>query len=163
MKKRYLFAIFVSLALILGCSNESSDSDKASNFNEITIWAGTKEASVIEMVIPDVDAEELFGYITTKKILDILPVAEHYLNEMNAYIKRKADANDLVVFVDVAENFNKLPDATHHEYINVYPEKFTLRGLISTFGQSIPIWFDPHPRIKGQEEIAKLFEEKLVD
>ena len=108
-----------------------------------------------------VNAEVLFGFIKTQKILDILPVAIEYLNKMNAYIKEKADGNINVTFVDVADYFNKIPAADHHTYVNVDPSKFSLEGLVSTFGQTIPIWFDPHPRKVGQDKIAKIFEEQM--
>lgn len=108
-----------------------------------------------------VNADVLFGFIKTQKILDILPVAIEYLNKMNAYIKEKADGNVNVTFVDVAAYFNKIPAAEHHNYVNVDPARFSLEGLVSTFGQSIPIWFDPHPRKIGQDKIAKIFEQQM--
>ena len=110
-----------------------------------------------------VNAEELFGFIKTQKILEILPVAIEYLNKMNAYIKEKANENPDVTFVDVADCFNKISATEHPTYVNVDPSRFSLKGLISTFGQSIPIWFDPHPRKVGQDKIAKLFEEQMGD
>ena len=105
-----------------------------------------------------INSEALFGFVKTKKILEILPLAQNYLNRMNAYIKEKADANSNVYFVDVATEFNSTAAEIHHTYVNVDPSKFSLEGLVSTFGKTIPIWFDPHPRKLGQERIAKLFE-----
>ena len=109
------------------------------------------------------NAEELLGFVKTQKILDVLPVAINYLNQMNAYIKQKAEANDNVHFVDVAACFNALPAAEHSTYVNVDPSKFYLKGLVSTFGKTIPAWFDPHPRKTGQAKIAELFEAEMGD
>lgn len=111
-----------------------------------------------------VNAEELFGFVKTQKILEIIPVAIRYLNQMNAYIKEKAESDtykEKVTFVDVADCFNKIPSEEHSKYVNVNPGKFSLQGLVCTFGKKIPVWFDPHPRKLGQDKIAKLFEAKL--
>ncbi|MBQ9623907.1 MAG: hypothetical protein IJP90_04745 [Treponema sp.] len=40
---------------------------------------------------------------------------------------------------------------------------FYLKGLVSTFGKTIPAWFDPHLRKTGQAKIAELFEAEMGD
>ena len=98
---------------------------------------------------------------TTEKIVAINGIAEGFLRQLNEYISGKAAANPYVEYVDVADVINTVVRDTHKTLIHADPTKFDLDALVSTFGQTIPIWFDPHPTIKGAEEIAKKYNEVL--
>lgn len=113
----------------------------------------------VEGVIPSSSINEsaILGFITTKKFLELIPVAKNYLTQLNAYIKTVAAANPNVVFVDVAETFNNIAQNEHYKYVYVKPDMFKLSDLVMDWGRTVPVWFDPHPRKKGQEKIAELF------
>lgn len=93
-----------------------------------------------------------------KKIIAINGIAEGFLNLMNDYIKSKADADSNVFFVDVAREINNVADvAEHAKLIHADPTKFDLEALVSAMGQTVPIWFDPHPTKAGAEKIKDEF------
>lgn len=97
----------------------------------------------------------------TEKIVKINEHAEDVLNKMNDYIKTKADSDVNMTFVDVAPVFNNKPQEDHMKYIHAIPTRMNLQKLTSTFGRSIPIWFDPHPTKLGAETIADKYCEVL--
>ncbi len=98
---------------------------------------------------------------TTKKIVAINGIAQEFLLLLNTYISEKAAANPYVEYVDVADVINKEVLSKHKELIHADPEKFNLDALVSTFGQTIPIWFDPHPTIAGAVTIADTYKGKF--
>ena len=49
MKKFHLLAILASLALLFGCSDDSSD------YKNKSVSPGTTQATLVEMTVPDVD------------------------------------------------------------------------------------------------------------
>ncbi|MBR5096159.1 MAG: Ig-like domain-containing protein, partial [Treponema sp.] len=51
-----------------------------------------------------------------KKLVAVNGIAEGFLDQMNAYIKQKADANASVKFVDVAATLNVVPKDEHKTY-----------------------------------------------
>ncbi len=99
---------------------------------------------------------------TTKKIVDINGIAQEFLAQLNAYISSKAAANPYVTYVDVAAVINAVDTDTHKTLIHADPTRFNLDGLVSTFGQTIPIWFDPHPTIAGAVKIADTYKGKFT-
>ena len=113
----------------------------------------------VEGVIPSSSINEsaILGFITTKKFLELIPVAKNYLTQLNAYIETVAAANPNIVFVDVAKNFNNIAQNEHYKYVYVKPDMFKLSDLVMDWGRTVPVWFDPHPRKAGQEKIAELF------
>jgi len=111
--------------------------------------------------IPDTQYTPLYKS-TTEKIVKINRIAERFLGQLNSYISSKAAVNPYVVYVDVADVINKEVLSKHKELIHADPTKFNLDALVSTFGQTIPIWFDPHPTIKGAEEIADTYKGKFT-
>ena len=104
---------------------------------------------------PELKATAYLGFISTAKFLRLMPVAKKYLDSLNEYIKSKAASN--VIVVDVAATVNDFDVSSHHDYIYVYPQMFKLQDLVMDNGNTVPVWFDPHPRKKGQEKIAELF------
>lgn len=112
-----------------------------------------------EGVIPSSSINEsaILGFITTKKFLELIPVAKNYLTQLNAYIETVAAANPNVVFVDVAKTFNNIAQNEHYKYVYVKPDMFKLSDLVMDWGRTVPVWFDPHPRKEGQKKIAELF------
>jgi len=111
--------------------------------------------------IPDTQYTPMYKS-TTEKIVKINRIAEGFLGQLNEYISGKADTNPYVVYVDVAHEINNVTDvAKHAKLIHADPTKFNLDALVSTFGQTIPIWFDPHPTIAGAEEIADEYNKVL--
>ena len=105
---------------------------------------------------PELKATAYLGFISTDKFLRLMPVAKKYLDLLNEYIKSKAASN--VIVVDVAATVNNIDVNSHHNYIYVYPKMFKLQDLVMDNGNTVPVWFDPHPRKEGQKKIAELFE-----
>ncbi len=103
----------------------------------------------------ELKATAYLGFISTDKFLRLMPVAKKYLDLLNEYIKSKAASN--VIVVDVAATVNTFDVNSHHDYIYVYPKMFKLQDLVMDNGNTVPVWFDPHPRKAGQEKIAELF------
>ena len=99
---------------------------------------------------------------TTKKIVAINGIAQGFLGQLNDYISDKAAANPYVEYVDVASVINTEVQAAHKTLIHADPEKFNLDALVSTFGQTIPIWFDPHPTKAGAVKIADAYKGKFT-
>lgn len=99
---------------------------------------------------------------TTKKIVAINGIAEGFLGQLNDYISDKAAANPYVTYVDVADVINKEALSERKKLIHADPEKFNLDALVSTFGQTIPIWFDPHPTKAGAVKIADAYKGKFT-
>lgn len=108
--------------------------------------------------IPDSQYTPLYKS-TTEKIVAINGIAQEFLSLLNTYISEKAGANPSVTYVDVATVINAVDTDTHKTLIHADPKKFNLDGLVSTFGQTIPIWFDPHPTIAGAVKIAEKYNE----
>lgn len=140
------------------------------NFDSIlaTLTANNQKVFVMTVYHPyihftkeNIPASELkatayLGFISTDKFLRLIPVAKRYLDLLNEYIKSKAASN--VIVVDVAATVNNFDVSSHHNYIYVYPEMFKLQDLVMDNGNTVPVWFDPHPRKEGQKKIAELFE-----
>ncbi len=104
-----------------------------------------------------------FKYIYTKGLLRLNSETMKKLADINAYIKSVADKNSQVNFVDVANNFtgtSAIAKEEFPEYIHADPSKFDL-GTVRNAGATgtVPIWFDPHPTIKGEAKIADLFKQ----
>jgi uncharacterized protein YjdB len=99
---------------------------------------------------------------TTEKIVAINGIAQGFLGQLNDYISDKASANPYVEYVDVASVINTVVRDTHKTLIHADPEKFNLDALVSTFGQTIPIWFDPHPTKAGAVKIADTYKGKFT-
>jgi lysophospholipase L1-like esterase len=104
-----------------------------------------------------------FKYIYTKGLLRLNQVTCEKLLELNAYIKSVADSNDNVYFVDVANNFSGTSAISKNDYptyIHADPSYFKLETVRNAGLQNtVPVWFDPHPTIKGEEKIAGLFKD----
>lgn len=111
--------------------------------------------------IPDSQYTPLYE-ATTKKIVAINGIAQGFLGQLNDYISDKAAANPYVEYVDVASVINTVVQDTHKTLIHADPEKFNLDALVSTFGQTIPIWFDPHPTKAGAVKIADTYKGKFT-
>lgn len=111
--------------------------------------------------IPDSQYTPLYE-ATTKKIVAINGIAQEFLILLNTYISEKASANPYVEYVDVASVINTVVQDTHKTLIHADPEKFNLDALVSTFGQTIPIWFDPHPTKAGAVKIADAYKGKFT-
>lgn len=102
-----------------------------------------------------------FKYIYTKGLLRLNQETCKKLLDLNNYIKNVADNNPNVYFVDVANNFsgtNAIAKDDYPTYIHADPSKFKLDTLRNAgMHNTVPVWFDPHPTIKGEEKIAELF------
>lgn len=102
-----------------------------------------------------------FKYIYTKGLLRLNQVTCEKLLALNEYIKNVAENNSNVYFVDVANNFsgtNAIAKDDYPTYIHADPSKFKLDTLRNAgMRNTVPVWFDPHPTIKGEEKIAELF------
>ena len=112
--------------------------------------------------IPDAQFNPPYGYMTSK-IVQINNLAEEFIVQLNDYIKSKADANVSVTYIDVAAAVNAIPAESHKNYIHADPHRFDFEGLASTMGNTIPIWFDPHPTKAGAVKIAQEFEKATYD
>ena len=102
-----------------------------------------------------------FKYIYTKGLLRLNQETCKKLLDLNNYIKNVAENNSNVYFVDVANNFsgtNANAKDDYPTYIHADPSKFKLDTLRNAgMRNTVPVWFDPHPTIKGEEKIAELF------
>ena len=102
-----------------------------------------------------------FKYIYTKGLLRLNQETCKKLLDLNNYIKNVADNNPNVYFVDVANKFsgtNAIAKDDYPTYIHADPSKFKLDTLRNAgMRNTVPVWFDPHPKIKGEEKIAELF------
>ncbi len=95
------------------------------------------------------------------KIVKINAYAEPVITQINEYIKTVATSNDKVTFVDVAPVFDGMEYAEHIEYLHPVAARMDITKLIAGMGKKIPVWFDPHPTIKGAEKIAEKYNEVL--
>lgn len=95
------------------------------------------------------------------KIVKINAYAEPVITKINEYIKTVAASNDNVTFVDVAPVFDGMEYAEHIKYLHPVAVRMDFTKLIAGLGKKIPIWFDPHPTIKGAEKIAEKYNEVL--
>lgn len=110
--------------------------------------------------IPDEKFNDFYGS-WVNKIVKINAYAEPVIKEINDYIKTVATSNEKVTFVDVAPVFDSMPNDDHKLNLHPVPERMDFTKLLAGMGKKIPIWFDPHPTIKGAEKIAEKYNEVL--
>ena len=110
-----------------------------------------------------IPASQFTGYFKgmIEKVIKINEYAEPVIAKINDYIKKKAEANDNMTFVDVAPIFDQMTNEEHKKYLHPIPERMNFLKVISTGGSSIPLWFDPHPTIIGAEKIAEKYKEAM--
>lgn len=106
--------------------------------------------------IPDAQFGPPYGDLT-KKIVSINNLAEDFITQLNNYISQKAIEKSNVNYVDVANVIDMVFPYAHKTYIHADPSKYDFEALVSTFGQTVPIWFDPHPTKAGAAKIKDIF------
>lgn len=110
--------------------------------------------------IPDEKFNDFYGS-WVNKIVKINNYAEPVITQINDYIKTVATSNPNVTFVDVAPVFDGMGNEDHKKNLHPVPERMDFTKLLAGMGKKIPIWFDPHPTIKGAEKIAEKYNEVL--
>lgn len=110
--------------------------------------------------IPDAQFSGAMKY-WINKIVNINKYAEPVITQINNHIKSVATSNPNVTFVDVAPVFDDMANDVHEQNLHPVPERMDFASIIYGMGKQIPIWFDPHPTIKGAEEIAKKYNDVL--